>query len=94
MFKGKYKSKNQYGQPILYQKGDVILNQGKLFECLVTTNFSPLQEPKSWLMTNSSNAYSGSSPPLNPIENQLWISDSGIQYVYYKDTDGYQWIAT
>jgi hypothetical protein len=94
MFRGKYKTKNQYGQPIFYQKGDAVLDQGKVYSCLVSTNFSPLQQPTSWKITDISNPYGGANSPINPIENQIWISDSGISYIYYKDSNGYQWIET
>jgi hypothetical protein len=94
MFRGKYKSKDEYGKPILYQRGDIILDQGKIYVCEKTTNLSPIQEKVSWKFSAVSNPFKGTNPPLNPVENQLWISDSGVQYVYYKDSDGYQWIST
>ena len=94
MFKGKYKIKDEYGNPVFYQRGDVVLDQGKVFSCTESTNFSPLQQPNNWMITNISNPFNGTNPPLNPVENQIWISDSGIQYVYFKDSNGYQWIQT
>ena len=94
MFRGKYKTKDQYGQPIFYQKGDVVLDQGKVFSCKISTNFSPFQQPESWNVTAISNPFHGVNPPLNPIENQIWVADTGIQYIYFKDSNGYQWIET
>ena len=92
MFRGQYTPQNSSGTPFVYSKGDDVLFQGKIYSCSYTTSLSPIQEPKSWKITGLSENYSGSNPPLNPIENQIWISDSGKEYVYYKDSDGYQWI--
>jgi len=94
MFRGKYKSKNVFGDNILYSRGDVILDQGKVYECVETTSGSPIQFPKKWKITAISNPFQGPTPPINPIENQIWISDSGVQYIYFKDPNGYQWIET
>lgn len=94
MFKGQYKPRNNTGQPILYSRGDVVLNQGRVYECLQTTVESPLQSPASWKATGTDHPITSSSPPLKPIENQTWISTSGKQYIYFKDSNGSQWIQT
>jgi hypothetical protein len=94
MFRGKYKTKDEYGQPILYSRGDVVLDQGKVYQCTETTVYSPLQNPNQWKITGVDHPLTGSNPPIKPIENQTWISDSGNQYIYYKDGNGFQWIET
>jgi hypothetical protein len=92
MFRGKYKSVDSLGSPILYSKGDGILYQGKIYNCLNTTTSSPTQSPENWNVTGISNLYASEEAPIKPIENQMWVSPAGRQYVYYKDADGYQWI--
>lgn len=94
MFKGIYKSKDNLGQPVLYSRGDSVLNQGIIYKCLDSTTLSPFQAPKSWESTGVGRAYTSGTPPLNPSENQIWITDGGVQYVYYTDSNGSQWIET
>jgi hypothetical protein len=94
MFRGNYKPKNDVGQPILYSRNDVVVYQGKVYECVDTTIDSPLQNLSKWKITATSQPVISDNPPLKPIENQIWISTSGRQYVYYKDVNGYQWIET
>lgn len=93
MFKGQFKFKNSNGTPLTYKKGDVVVDQGKIYSCLRTTNKSPLQEKGSWKSTGLTEPYYGANPPLNPIENQLWITANGTSYVWYKDSNGFQWVA-
>lgn len=94
MFKGQYKSKSENGQPVLYSKGDVVIEQGKVYECLETTIESPLQSSIKWKITGLDHPITKSSPPIKPIENQTWLSTDGKQYIYYKDLNGSQWIET
>jgi hypothetical protein len=94
MFRGNYKSKNEVGQPILYAKGDVVIDQGKAYECLETTVDSPIQSPFKWKVTGLAHPQTSANPPLKPIENQSWLDTSGKQYIYYKDSNGSQWIET
>ena len=70
MFRGNYKSKNDVGQPILYSRGDVVINQGKVYECLDSTVESPTQSPSKWKVTGVDHPITGSNPPIKPIENQ------------------------
>jgi hypothetical protein len=94
MFRGNYKPKDASGNPILYSRGDVVLDQGKVFQCTQTTSGSPILFPERWKVTAVSNPFHGPNPPISPIENQIWVSDSGVQYIYFKDPNGYQWVET
>ena len=93
MFKGQFKSINATGFPVTYGKNDKVLYQGKLYQAIESTQSSPLSAPQSWSYVSLSNPYHGSVPPIDPKENQIWISDSGISYIYYFDGNTYQWIA-
>ena len=94
MFRGNYKFKTANGAPVYYDKGDIIINQGKVYECTLKTNQSPRQSPSKWNITGLTEPYQGENPPVNPIENQLWVSSSGITYIWFKDSNGFQWIQT
>jgi hypothetical protein len=94
MFKGQFKFKNSNGTSLIYKKGDVVVDQGRMYQCSRTTQKSPQQDKYSWFNTGLSEPYKGTNPPINPVENQLWINDSGVMYVWFKDSNGYQWIST
>ena len=93
MFKGKFKFFNANGIALTYVNGDIISYQGKFYKAVKSSQQSPIQDPTSWLYLNNTEPYKGSSPPVNPKENQIWINDSGISYIYYFDGDSYQWIS-
>jgi hypothetical protein len=93
MFKGQFKFKNSTGVPITYNNGDTVVYQGKIYTSNKTTQQSPLQAPKDWSYNNLTEPYKGTNPPVNPKENQLWISDSGVMYIYFYDGNSYQWIS-
>ena len=94
MFRGKFKFKNSVGNPFIYSTGDIVVYQGKIYKSIETTEKSPMQSPKKWVYLNSSEPYRGSVPPINPKENQIWISDDGVTYIYFYDGNSYQWIST
>lgn len=94
MFKGQFKSLKPNGTPNFYTKGDVVLDQGRVYTCLSNTTQSPLQNPESWSLSGLSEVYSGSTPPINPVENQSWLGDNGRLYIWLKDSNGYQWVQT
>lgn len=94
MFRGKYQAKTSNGSPIYYAKGDLVVYQGKVYECLSNTEQSPLQKPDSWKYSYTTEPHQSDNPPLNPKENQIWVSGNGRTFIYYKDVDGFQWIET
>jgi hypothetical protein len=94
MFRGNYKYRNSSGFESIYAKDDVVLYQGKVYQSLKTTQQSPLQSPQDWKYVSLTEPYKGFEPPINPKENQIWISDSATTYIYFYDGNGYQWIAT
>lgn len=94
MFRGQFKAKDSYGNPSIYLKGDVVLHQGKIFECQNTTQNNPLQKPKNWKFTGLTENTISNDPPVNPVTGQIWTSLNGISYVWYQDDNGYQWIET
>ena len=94
MFKGMFKFKNATGTPITYSNGDSVVYQGRVYTSNKTTQQSPLQAPQDWLYNSLSTPYKGTNPPVNPKENQLWISDDGVTYIYFYDGNSYQWIST
>lgn len=77
-----------------YVRGDIVVYQGKVYECTSNTTQSPLQNSNSWSLTGLSETYSGSNPPINPVENQSWLGDNGKLYIWLKDSNGYQWVQT
>ena len=93
MYRGTFKPQNALGVEAIYTPNDIVTYQGKLYRCNRVNKKSPLQDPSSWTYLNSTEPYKGSNPPVNPKENQIWISDSGISYIYFYDGNSYQWIA-
>jgi hypothetical protein len=93
MFRGQFKFKSSNGSKITYNIGDVIVEQGRTYECNKATNKSPLQDSSKWNLTGLTEPYKGDSPPLHPSENQLWMSSNGRLYIYFKDDNGFQWVA-
>ena len=94
MFRGKFKFSVANGNKCIYSNGDVVLYQGKVYKSKATTNKSPLQSPKEWEYITLSEPFRGTNPPVNPKENQLWVSDDGVTYIYFYDGNSYQWIST
>jgi hypothetical protein len=92
MFRGEFKFKSANGSSLTYNIGDVVINQGRAYICKTTTISSPLQEPNSWSLTGITETFKSSVPPIKPSENQLWMADTGILYIWYKDPTGFQWI--
>jgi hypothetical protein len=93
MYKGNFKFKNSNGSKIRYLRGDLVVDQGRVYSCLKTTTNSPIQDKKSWSPTGLVEPYYGSEPPVNPIQNQLWIDENGKSYTWFKDTNGFQWVS-
>ena len=93
MFRGQFQFKNSNGTPQTYKKGDVVVDQGRMYSCKRTTQKSPQQEKSSWINSGLTEPFRGTNAPINPVENQLWINDLGIMYIWYKDFNGSQWIA-
>jgi hypothetical protein len=92
MFRGQFKFKTTNGTPYEYNIGDVVIEQGRAYECKKSTTSSPLQDSASWSYTGLIETFKGSRPPVKAIENQIWLSDNGVLYIYYKDVDGFQWV--
>jgi hypothetical protein len=93
MFKGQFKFNNANGISSTYSIGDIVTYQGKLYRATKLNQKSPIQDPTSWKYLNNTEPFKGSLPPVNPKENQIWVADSGISYIYFYDGDSYQWIA-
>jgi hypothetical protein len=93
MFKGQFKFTNAVGSPSTYSNGDVVVHQGKLYQASKLTQKSPLQSPKDWVYLKATETFKGTNPPINPKENQIWVNDDGISYLYFYDGNSYQWIA-
>jgi len=87
-----YTSKNANGSIITYNRGDNVTSQGRFYKCLKTTTLSPLQDKSNWAFTGMSETFKGSVPPIKPLENQLWMADTGVLYIWYKDISGFQWV--
>jgi hypothetical protein len=94
MFKGNFKLKNSYGKPITYNRGDIVIYQGKLYECKLITQKTPFQQPLNWSFTGCTELIQSSDPPLNPKVGQMWSDLDGNMYIWYQDNDGFQWIQT
>ena len=91
MFKGYFQFKNPSGSPYTYSIGDVVLFQGKLYECLNVTQRSPLQSPTSWKLTQTTEPYQGQTPPLLPEENQFWLDGNDVLYIRKETGTGFVW---
>jgi len=92
MFRGKFKSKTDRGTNVLYNINDVVLEQGSLYKCVNPSSVSPVKDKNKWVSIGLSEVYKGTLPPVSPIENQMWISNSGVMYIWYRDDNGFQWI--
>ena len=87
-----YTAKNINGSPVTYNRNDTVTNQGRFYKCLKTTTQSPLQDKSNWAFTGTTEIYKNSIPPIKPLENQLWLADTGVLYTWYKDSNGFQWV--
>jgi hypothetical protein len=87
-----YKERNQNGTRLIYKKGQVILHNGNIYVCVKKTEKSPTKESKSWFNTGFIEPYYGTTEPVKPIENQLWIKNSDSIFVWKKDFKKYSWI--
>ena len=87
-----YTSKSVNGSLITYNRGDNVTSQGRFYKCLKTTKLSPLQDKSNWAFTGTTEIYKNSIPPIKPLENQLWLADTGVLYTWYKDSNGFQWV--
>lgn len=94
MFKGQYKFATSTGFPVTYSKSDVVVYQGKIYQALNATQKNPLESPENWSFVRVTEPIIGSQPPILPKENQIWVSDTGNEYIYYFDGNSYQWIET
>lgn len=94
MFKGQFKFRNTSGKPITYSGGDVVVYQGKVYECIKITQKSPLQKPENWKYVNMTENFISDNPPLNPKEGQIWTSTNGVSYTWFVDENSSQWIQT
>ena len=93
MFRGQFKFKSPNGSSLTYNIGDIVIDQGRAYECKKATTRSPLQDQSSWSLTGMTEPFKGDLPPVSPVENQMWMSSSGILYMWFKDSNGFQWIA-
>jgi hypothetical protein len=87
-----YTFKSVNGSRITYNRGDNVTSQGRFYKCLKPTTQSPLQNKSNWALTGMSETFKGSVPPIKPLENQLWMADTGKLYIWYKDISGFQWV--
>jgi hypothetical protein len=94
MFRGNFKLKNSAGKPVTYSNGDVVIYQGKMYQCRGETQKTPFQQPLNWQFTGSTETVVSVDPPLNPKTGQVWVSNSGRSYVWFDDQDGSQWVET
>jgi hypothetical protein len=92
MYKGQFKFKNTNGSQINYNSGDIVVEQGRAYSCVKPTYKSPLQAPTKWAFTGLTEVFNSVNPPIKPVENQIWVSGDGRQYIWYKDPNGFQWI--
>ena len=87
-----YTTKSVNGSTVTYNRGETVTSQGRLYKCLKTTTQSPLQNKLNWSFTGTTTIYKNSVPPIKPLENQLWLADTGVLYTWYKDVNGFQWV--
>lgn len=91
MFKGKFKFKSPSGTPYTYSIGDVVIFEGKVYECLFVTQRSPFQSPENWKQTHLTEPYQSAEPPVLPEENQFWFDETNLLYIRGKTTNGFEW---
>jgi len=92
MFRRQFQFKQTNASNAVYNIGDIVINQGRAYECKKITSSTPLQDEKSWRFTGLLETFKGTNPPVKPVANQLWLSDSGTLYIWYGDQDGFQWV--
>lgn len=94
MFKGEFQVRTAAGKPYIYSPKDIVFYQGKMYECVLATNQSPLQNGQAWKFTGSTVNTVTDNPPLDPYHGQQWTSTNGKTYVWITDSDGSQWVET
>jgi hypothetical protein len=93
MFRGYFQLKNSSGKPITYGIGDVVIYQGKMYQCTAETQKTPFQAPLNWKFTGSTEMVQSVDPPLNAEIGQIWGSSDENFYVWYGDVDGFRWVS-
>jgi hypothetical protein len=88
----KYQEKNQNGRRLVYKKGSTVLHNGVVYVCVRRTENSPQKEPKAWLNTGFLEPYEGNTPPVKPLENQLWINNREEVFIWKKEFGNYGWV--
>jgi hypothetical protein len=91
MFRGEYKNKTASGTPITYLIGDIVLYDGKVYECSSQTQKSPLQTPNNWKYVGLSETVVSNTAPIKPKENQLWVDSTNTLYVWSSTDNIYSW---
>ena len=74
-----------------YQEQYAPLFQAGLMGRGSVAGLSPFQEAIAWEFIGTSRVFSGSEPPINPVEGQQW-ERNGTIYTYYFDGDNYAWV--
>lgn len=91
MYRGEYTKTTSIGLTKKYQSNDVVLFEGNLYKAKRNVELSPFQEAIAWEFIGTSRVFSGSEPPINPVEGQQW-ERNGTIYTYYFDGDNYAWV--
>ena len=97
-FRGNYKFSDETGLPITYQRGDLVINNSRLYAASKTiSGISPeVGEREGWVMMGKAqNFFNDNTVPFAAKVGDEWMdSGTGRVYKYIQDDNGKHWVET
>ena len=94
-YRGEFKNNDKRGTPILYDRGDIVLHEGKTFIAnkKVSGIYPPFDKEDRWYCLAGNAIYVQENLPLGAKAGDEWFTTStGKLYRYLQDGSGEQWV--
>ena len=94
-YRGEFRIADTKGSHITYDRGDIVLYEGKTFIAnkVVSGKFPSFDKDDFWYCLAGNSIYIQEETPLGANSGDEWFSSStGKTYRYLKDGSGEQWV--
>tara|TARA_Y100000004_G_scaffold178638_1_gene221409 strand:+ start:356 stop:694 length:339 start_codon:yes stop_codon:yes gene_type:complete len=94
-YRGDFKLSDKRGIPVLYERGDIVLYEGKTFIAneVVSGVFPSFDKNRVWYCLAGSSIFVQSTTPIGSDSGDEWFNTTtGKLYRYLKDGSGEQWV--